>query len=364
MACNVVQVETYKTVSSTPLSSINSAESLQELASGVTITPPTAAGSPTGPQSSPFALEKVLGLQNQPERIQSSDCHGNEGYPLFLVHDGSGICLPYHRLAPLHRAVFGIHDPKILTQESWSDIPAMAEDYAELIRGTHGEPSILGGWSFGGVVAFEAARILLQNGHPVAGLVLIDSPPPIHHQPLSQAVIAAVTSGGQDAEHSGNKLRTAVRDLTSRSFTSSAAMLAAFKPDSKLAPRIVLLRSKEAFQLKKKGSDEPENPWLQDRSDPKTGVAGWESIVKSKISVVDIPGNHFQPFDAENVRNITLRGILFQPPPPQSNEGSSADLVCSIFRSMPYQQLFPTLVGIYRPLVEAHRVRCFMLLSP
>ena len=70
------------------------------------------------------------------------------------------------------------------------------------------------------------------------------------------------------------ELRTAVQNLTRVSFTSSAAMLAAFRPDSKPAPPIVLLRSKEGFQLKMKGSEEPENPWLQDRLDPRTGVAG------------------------------------------------------------------------------------------
>lgn len=316
-----------KTVSSTPPSSANSAESPTDLASSLTATPPTAIGSPISAQNSPFALDKVLGLQTQPERIQSGDHDGSDAYPLFLVHDGSGICLPYRRLTPLHRAVFGIHDPKILTQESWPDIPAMATDYADLIRQTHGKPSILGGWSFGGVVAFEAARILLQIGHGVAGVILIDSPPPVHHQPLSPAVIAAVTSGGQqNAEHAGDrKRRIAVRDLMSRSFASCAKMLAAFTPDSKPAPpRIVLLRSREGFRLPKKeeggSEEEPENAWLQDREDPGTGVAGWESVVKSKISVVDIPGNHFQPFDAENVSKspfFTLfDSFFFNHPPP------------------------------------------------
>ena len=123
-------------------------------------------------------------------------------------------------------------------------------------------------------------------------------------------------------------------------------MLAAFRPDGKPAPRIFLLRSKEGFQLqkKKKESEEAENPWLQDRSDPRTGVDGWENIVKSKISVVDIPGNHFQPFDAENVRKLPEMDFLFTSLSSLSDEGSSADLVCSILRSRPCQRLFLTLV--------------------
>ncbi|KAL8792539.1 MAG: hypothetical protein Q9195_004838 [Heterodermia aff. obscurata] len=269
----VEKLRSDKALSSSSLSFANSAESLEDLTSGSMVTPSIETGSSSGSQISLFTFEKVLCLQTQSERIQfGDDDQASKAYSLFLVHDGSGVCLFYRRLAPLHRLVFGIHDFKLLISESWFDIPAMATEYVDLIRRTtHDKPSILSGWSFGGVVAFEAARILLQSGHPIAGVILIDSPPPLHHQPLSQAVIAEVTS-----RDGGNGLRTAVQDLTRRSFTSSAAMLAAFRPnDDKPAPRIFLLRSREGFQLqKKKGSEEAENPWLQDREDPRTGVEG------------------------------------------------------------------------------------------
>ena len=245
-------------------------------------------------------------MQDQPEIIHSGEQYDSQVYPLFLVHDGSGICVQYHRLESIHRAVFGIHDPKFLNSDTWTDIPAMAEDYAELIRRTNDKPCILGGWSFGGVVAFETARILIDTGHQVAGVVLIDSPPPVNHQPLSSRLIDAVTAGPRDVEGDKGGLRETIRELTRTSFAKSAAMLGAFEPKDASAmkkpmPRIILLRAKEGYRLEDGPSSEPENVWLQDRSDPRTGVAGWEGIVKSKVSVIDVPGNHFQLFDGPNV---------------------------------------------------------------
>ena len=290
-------------------SSVDSSASA--IASGMASTPTTTDEGYDGPQISPQAIEKALGLQNQPETIYSGDNYDSGAYPLFLIHDGSGVCLQYRRLAPLHRAVFGIHDPKFLSQNSWTGIPAIAKEYAEIIRRTYDKPCILGGWSFGGVVAFEAAKILMDTGHEIAGVILIDSPPPIDHQPLSPEIITAVTTNGHDIDNGGRRLQGMVRELMKKSFTSSAEMLAAFKPDDvseigKPIPRIVLLRSKEGFQLEDKWSSKPVNLWLQDRSNPRTGVAEWESIVKSKVSVIDIPGNHFQVFDAANVSSKPL----------------------------------------------------------
>ncbi len=55
------------------------------------------------------------------------------------------------------------------------DVESMAGRYlAELPPG----PVLLGGWSFGGIVAFEMARRLADSGRVIGPLVLIDSPLP------------------------------------------------------------------------------------------------------------------------------------------------------------------------------------------
>ncbi len=48
----------------------------------------------------------------------------------------------------------------------------------------------LSGWSFGGVVGFEATRQLTRRGVPVKGVVLIDTPFLVDHVPSSTEFMA------------------------------------------------------------------------------------------------------------------------------------------------------------------------------
>ncbi|KAJ5758156.1 type I iterative polyketide synthase [Penicillium nucicola] len=248
-------------------------------------------------------IATILKLQEQPEKVYLADDTAPKNAPLFLIHDGSGICVQYHRLQPSNRSIYAIHDPNFLEPDSWTGLPAMAQSYARLIERTTSGPYILGGWSFGGVVAFEAARVLLAEGHAVTGVVLIDSPPPLNHKPLSANIIDAVTRGGRNR---GGLVGQTIHSHVRKSFTACAGMLGAFEPEavtstSRPIPRTFLLRSKDGFQLQAAdGIQEIENAWLQDRSDPRTSIEDWEIVTKAKMPYMDIPGDHFQVFDAAN----------------------------------------------------------------
>ena len=252
-------------------------------------------------------ISATLKLQSPLETIYLAD-KSVKLAPLFLIHDGSGICIPYHRIRPFGRTIYAVHDPKFLEPDSWPGIPAMAQAYAKLIKATTSGPLILGGWSFGGVVACEAARVLQAEGHAVAGVVLIDSPPPFNHKPLSAAIINDVVRGGGNGELVGDTIRSLIR----KSFTSCARMLEYFRPEASTcnnqsAPQTFLLRSKDSYDLNtERDGGECENPWLQDRSDPRTSIVGWEIVTGAKVPHIDIPGNHFQVFDVANVSDATF----------------------------------------------------------
>ena len=258
-------------------------------------------------------IAAMLKLREQPEIVHLADDKAPKSAPFFLIHDGSGICVQYHRLRRFNRTVYAIHDPKFLDPDSWSGIPALAQAYARLVGKTTSGPYILGGWSFGGVVAFEAARVLMAGGHPVTGVVLIDSPPPLNHKPLSADIIDAVT---KDDGNRGSLVGETIRRVVRKSFTACAGMLGAFEPEavtstSRPIPRTFLLRSRDGYHLDTKNeSREVENAWLQDRSEPRTSIEGWEILTKTKIPYMDIPGNHFQVFDVANVSLVTpIQGI-------------------------------------------------------
>ncbi|KAI1371042.1 putative polyketide synthase [Hypoxylon crocopeplum] len=255
-------------------------------------------------------VSQILNLDQQPEIVQAAPSsqvtgHDKRTPSLFLIHDGSGVCTHYHRLRSLGRPVYALHDPKFLDLfDPWTGLGEMADEYARQIASTTAGPYLVGGWSFGGVVAFEAARRLMAQGHGVVGVLLIDSPAPLNHQPLSSRIIDAVT--GQVRLPATESAR-AIRALTRRSFTSCASLLGAFKPESPDAlpvPRVFLLRSREGWQ-DPSDPDFWENDWLQDRRTPRFAISGWETVTGSKVAWVDVPGNHFQVFDAANIEAVS-----------------------------------------------------------
>ncbi|HEX2569781.1 MAG TPA: non-ribosomal peptide synthase/polyketide synthase [Polyangia bacterium] len=110
--------------------------------------------------------------------------------PLFLVHGGGGSASGYAELArhlDPARPVYAFHAPGLDGGEMLpASVEAMARHYVGLMRGVQAEgPYLLGGWSFGGVVAFEMARQLEAVGGVVELLALIDS-----HAPSPEARLA------------------------------------------------------------------------------------------------------------------------------------------------------------------------------
>jgi thioesterase domain-containing protein/acyl carrier protein len=95
--------------------------------------------------------------------------------PLFLVHPSSGYVHCYSELAinlDCQGPVFGLQGDGIAPET----IEAMAKRYIEAIKDAQPEgPYLLGGWSMGGVVAYEMARQLNSAQENVALLLMIDS---------------------------------------------------------------------------------------------------------------------------------------------------------------------------------------------
>lgn len=100
--------------------------------------------------------------------------------PFFCVHPANGGVLCYE---PLARALgpeqpfYGLQARAVEPgDDAQGTVEAMAGRYLEAIREAQPEgPYQLGGWSFGGYVAFEMARRLKAEGHDVAALVLMDT---------------------------------------------------------------------------------------------------------------------------------------------------------------------------------------------
>ncbi|MET9359164.1 amino acid adenylation domain-containing protein [Streptomyces sp. NPDC006617] len=106
---------------------------------------------------------------------------GEDRTPYFLVHPAGGNVVCYRELAGLlDRPVHAFQAPGPATgQEPLESVEELARLYVDALRDVRPTgPYVLGGWSSGGVIAFEAARRLEESGEIVERVVVLDSPAP------------------------------------------------------------------------------------------------------------------------------------------------------------------------------------------
>nr|APX43980.1 polyketide synthase [Pestalotiopsis microspora] len=236
-------------------------------------------------------------VQDNPVKLHHSTGHAT---PLCLFHDGSGQISMYSRLQGHDRSTYAFFDPQFGSdQRQLESVYQMAQNYVSKITKVEQGPIIVGGWSFGGVVAFEAARQLMANGFEVRGLVLIDSPNPINHEPLPKEVITSVT------KHSSRVGASSESTAMGEEFLYNASLLGAYEaiplPDSRLSKlRTVMLRSQDVMDTESLCGVSYE--WLSNQDARSAAIVAWEGLVGGHVEVLSIPGNHFEPFSRTNIQ--------------------------------------------------------------
>ncbi|RKG69792.1 non-ribosomal peptide synthetase, partial [Corallococcus exercitus] len=144
---------------------------------------------------------------------------GEPGHrPFFLVHPGGGNVLAYselaRRLGP-SLPVYGLQSRGLDGRPVAESIEEMADLYIEALRTVqpHG-PYQLGGWSLGGLVAYEMAQRLREAGEAVDLLALIDT-----HVP-------GLTKPSQDVAHldSHARARLAFAHATATAFGQTLSL--------------------------------------------------------------------------------------------------------------------------------------------
>ena len=130
-------------------------------------------------------LAKLVGDENQV--INSSlvplQMKGTK-HPFFCVHPAGGQVF-YYRDLSLHlgkdQPFYGLQAQGFNAGEKvFTEVEDMASFYVKIIQEFQPEGSLqIGGWSFGGVVAFEMAQQLLAHGREISLLAILDSWVPI-----------------------------------------------------------------------------------------------------------------------------------------------------------------------------------------
>jgi thioesterase domain-containing protein len=228
------------------------------------------------------------------------------GEALFLVHAIAGTV---HGYLPLARALagtyrsFGIAVSGAAELAPAGSVRELGERYLELVRDRQSSgPYALGGWSTGGLVAYEMARLLEEQGEPVARLVLVDTP---FHTPVdvpSQEELAAEFV--RDAARSGGLHVGAVPEYGAGGVEQQLDWLASRLggPQAGGVLREELQRRFAAFRTNRllivghlpQGSIGADTVlvWASD-SPNRLHKPGWPSVLRGNVTAVTVSCDHY-----------------------------------------------------------------------
>jgi thioesterase domain-containing protein len=210
-------------------------------------------------------------------------------------------------------------------QKPDASIEEMAARYIEALRAIQPEgPYLVGGWSFGGLVAFEMAQQLRRSGQRVERVVLLDAPGPggmaahadILEDDARLLVGIAREAGGQLAYEELRQLGPdeqlgQLLDLLTRAnvlppgfdLPRAKRWFAAFKSNERAAQRyappmypgrLMLLRSSEKMpSLGAPGQEADQDPTL-----------GWNAYSSHPVIVEEVPGDHLSMMTAPHVQTL------------------------------------------------------------
>ncbi len=251
---------------------------------------------------------------------------GGSELPLVLFPGAGGYSFVYHDL-PAHlskdRPVYAFH--AIGVEDSAAaelNVEGMAEIYVrEFLDVGPAGACVLGGYSFGVLVAFEVARRLLELGHRVPLLISLDGFAPGFPRlmPLRQRLashVKAILDGGAEARKAywQHRLRNVKMRVFHRLGRSHDGMddvpfadvetnerlrklwVSAARARNQYAPKVTLPCD---LLLIKAGTP---RQWVGVQMDDP--VYGWDAFVRGNIATVTVPGEHLKLLERNNWRTI------------------------------------------------------------
>ncbi len=248
--------------------------------------------------------------------------------PFFCVHPILGLVFPYYELAHhlgYEQPFYGLQPLGIDgVQPPHTSIEDMARNYIEALRLVQPQgPYFLGGWSFGGLVAFEMAQQLHRANQPIALLALLDTPAPV--------------AANQPSWYDGCKflLNTVLRSVWSYIFDyfylqsvakpNHSASASASKPmqlpwhNTTIRSMLRLLRASSQAALRYKPEPYPNSIALfrisnQSSRAHRNPTMGWSELAVKGVEVHEVPGNHLTMLRPPHVQLLVkkLRECLVQ----------------------------------------------------
>lgn len=132
---------------------------------------------------------------------------------------------------------------------------------------------------------------------------MIDSPCPHDLEPLPQTVVRHMLST--------KGLSPSTESIIAAQFKHHARLLAEYSSQGIISEGIIpndrkyfMLHSADTLDtFRLYGAD---FPWLSDEQCREAALAQWERLLGRSLAVLRIPGNHFEPFEPQNVSLLDL----------------------------------------------------------
>ncbi|WQF84083.1 Putative mycotoxin biosynthesis protein UstYa [Colletotrichum destructivum] len=240
--------------------------------------------------------------------------------PLFLIHDASGNIVSYLKLGSLGgaRRVYGISDPRFGHEGgAWLSVNELARHYIKLVKKVTLRGNILlGGWSFGGIIAIQMAHMLAAEGRGLvcSGLVLINT---IYLSPSRSLGSGANSNLAPSMPAS---VTPDTRDEILVSLVRAHMLCSSWPPPSwarRRVPHAVLIKAADSIPVRP-GSIEEDGKAALCRLDAQRHQTdlGWGETQPGLVTaVIDTPGHHYALFADENVYMVHDRIAQASPQP-------------------------------------------------
>jgi amino acid adenylation domain-containing protein len=238
--------------------------------------------------------------------------------PFFCVHPILGVVFPYYEVAyhlGTEQPFYGLQPLGMDGEKSpLTRIEDMAAYYIDALRAVQPNgPYFLGGWSFGGLVAFEMAQQLQKTGHKVALVAVLDTSAPIsknkpsfwdglkflmntvtlHIWPyfMDYFYLIADTDKPQSKLISKDSKKRILKELRSKSilrvFQANSQAALSYVPQV-YSSKITLLKNSE------QGITANQDPSM-----------GWGELAGGGVEIYSIPGNHLTMLKKPHVQVLT-----------------------------------------------------------
>ncbi|TQN65089.1 Thioesterase AMT4 [Colletotrichum shisoi] len=229
--------------------------------------------------------------------------------PLFLIHDASGNIVGYLKLGSRGgaRRVYGISDPHFGHEGgAWLSVNDLARQYIKLVKKVTLRGNVLlGGWSFGGIIAIQMAHMLAAEGRGLvcSGLVLIDT---IYLSPSRSLGSGANSNAAPSMPAS---VTPDTRDELLVSLVRAQMLCSSWPPPSwarHRVPRAVLIKAADSIPGRA-GPIEEDGKAVLCRLDAQRHQTdlGWGETQPGLVTaVIDTPGHHYALFADENYANV------------------------------------------------------------